>query len=117
MDTVSSLLREEEQEEQKSPALAEDITMSLKTALLVALILALSYHHVAALYPGTPKECCDAYRTGKQLSYTIFRSYYRTSRDCFLNAIVLVTKTGKRICFNPAERWVRQTMRRLQEKK
>ncbi|KAJ6666137.1 hypothetical protein lerEdw1_001041, partial [Lerista edwardsae] len=101
----------------KSPALSEDITMSLKTALLVALILALSYQHGAALNPGIPKECCNAYRTGKPLPYTMFKSYYWTNRDCFLNAVVLITKMGKRTCFNPAERWVRQTMRRLQENK
>ncbi|KAJ6666109.1 hypothetical protein lerEdw1_001013, partial [Lerista edwardsae] len=98
-------------QQQKTPTLSEDVMM--KTTLLTTLVLALSYHYVAALYPGTPKECCYAYRTGKALQYTLFESYYWTDRDCFLNAVVFLKKPRVKICLNPEEPWVKKAMKKI----
>ncbi|XP_062817895.1 eotaxin-like [Anolis carolinensis] len=89
----------------------------LKTALFLALLLTLFYQQVAAVCPSCPKECCFAVRKGRPLRANIMASYYRTTSDCYLNALVLVLKSGKRICVNPKSPWVKGVIGRLPEKK
>uniref|UniRef100_A0A8D2J2I9 C-C motif chemokine n=1 Tax=Varanus komodoensis TaxID=61221 RepID=A0A8D2J2I9_VARKO len=70
-----------------------------------------------AMCPSCPKECCFAVRKGRPLPRRIMASFYKITNDCYLNAIVLVTKTGKQICVDPEATWVRTAMKELPERK
>ncbi|XP_060644273.2 C-C motif chemokine 5-like [Anolis sagrei] len=91
---------------------------ALKTALVIAFILALSYQHIAAMCPSCPKECCFGFHSGNPLRASNVLSYYRTDPECNLEAVVLVMKkNNKPICVSPEARWVRRLLPKLQETK
>ncbi|XP_062997181.1 C-C motif chemokine 3-like [Elgaria multicarinata webbii] len=90
---------------------------SLKPALLLALLLAISYQHVAAMCLSCPKECCFAVRRGLPILRKNMASYYKITSDCYLNAVVLVMKSGRRICVDPTTPWVKRAIADLPEKK
>ncbi|XP_077787956.1 C-C motif chemokine 3 [Podarcis muralis] len=88
---------------------------SLKTAFLIALILTLSYQYTEALRPRIPSDCCEGYRMGGQIPRNRVQNYYRTPSDCRLDAVVFVTKIGRRVCANPRMSWVKKLMSQLRE--
>ncbi|XP_062997325.1 C-C motif chemokine 17-like [Elgaria multicarinata webbii] len=89
---------------------------SLKPALLLALLLAISYQLVAASPPTVPRECCFSVKKGRPLPIRDIVSYYWTPSECYLRAVVFVMKRGSMVCLDPDTRWVRSAIRRLPEK-
>ncbi|KAL8198692.1 UNVERIFIED_CONTAM: hypothetical protein K2H54_020911 [Gekko kuhli] len=61
-----------------------------------------------------PTSCCFKY-TSKPVLFIYLADYYRTSERCAIQAIVFITKKGREICANPAERWVQDRVSRLEQ--
>ncbi|XP_053127402.1 C-C motif chemokine 22 [Hemicordylus capensis] len=89
---------------------------SLKTALLVALVLAVACQHVTAFCAPKTVECCEQFRKSP-LRLRDLKCFYWTSNECHLNAVVLVTKDGQRSCADPEKRWVKRAMATLPEER
>ncbi|XP_074007479.1 C-C motif chemokine 17-like [Numenius arquata] len=85
--------------------------LTARTVLLV-MLLAFSLHRAAAHF--TPTECCFKYA---QKPIRHMRSFYETSRDCSLPAVVIVAATGDELCADPKKPWVKKAMKKLQRKK
>ncbi|XP_040471686.1 C-C motif chemokine 17 [Falco naumanni] len=83
-----------------------------RAALLLALLLTLSRHHAAAHF--APIECCFKY-TQKAIRH--IQSFYETSSDCSLPAVVVVAANGAEICADPQKLWVKRAMKNLPRKK
>ncbi|POI29500.1 hypothetical protein CIB84_006751 [Bambusicola thoracicus] len=88
--------------------------LSTKTVLLLLLLLSNFQYSSAA--PYAPSECC--YKLSKHaLRLDVLKSFYETSRDCLLEAIVFVTKGGTKVCAKPNAPWVKRAVKYLQKKK
>ncbi|KAL8198691.1 UNVERIFIED_CONTAM: hypothetical protein K2H54_020907 [Gekko kuhli] len=61
-----------------------------------------------------PVSCCFGY-TSKRIPLGLLAKYYRTSGKCSTPAIVFITKKGREICANPAERWVQDHVSHLEQ--
>ncbi|NXT47965.1 CCL4 protein, partial [Pluvianellus socialis] len=62
----------------------------------------------------TPTECCFSYA---QKPIRHVQSFYTTSDDCSMPAVVIVAATGDKVCINPNMPWVKRVMKKLQKKK
>ncbi|NWH59197.1 CCL3 protein, partial [Geococcyx californianus] len=62
----------------------------------------------------TPTECCFQYAQ-KPLRH--MQSFYETSRDCSLPAVVILTASGAKVCANPTKLWVKKAIKNMQKKK
>ncbi|XP_044290188.1 C-C motif chemokine 17-like [Varanus komodoensis] len=89
---------------------------SLKTTLLMALILAVFYQQIEATCVTCPKECCFDVKKGLPIPRRNLDFYYKTSSECHLKAVVLVNKKGIPICANPQMSWVKKAMTVLPHK-
>ncbi|NWJ10652.1 CCL13 protein, partial [Crypturellus undulatus] len=67
-----------------------------------------------ALY--TPTECC-LHHAKKPVRLTNLQSFYETSTECPLSAIVFVTLAGQKICADPEKSWVKRATNVLGRKK
>ncbi|XP_038224873.1 C-C motif chemokine 17-like [Dermochelys coriacea] len=89
--------------------------ISLRTALLAAFILGVSYQYATAKSP-IPKECCFDYVTGAiQLAKLV--DFYNTPSECHLQAVVLETRADRKVCADPSKPWVKRAIRVLQAKR
>ncbi|XP_030437800.1 C-C motif chemokine 17-like [Gopherus evgoodei] len=89
--------------------------ISLRTALLAAFLLGLAYQYATAKSP-TPVECCFDYMTGAiQLAKLV--DFYWTPSECHLQAVVLETVAGRKVCADPSKLWVKRAIRVLQAKR
>ncbi|NXK29016.1 CCL14 protein, partial [Arenaria interpres] len=86
--------------------------LTARTVLALVLLLTLSLHCDAARF--TPTECCFKYAQ-KPIQHV--RSFYETSRDCSLPAVVIVAASGHKLCTDPKKLWVKKAMKKLQRKK
>ncbi|NXK10553.1 CCL4 protein, partial [Herpetotheres cachinnans] len=86
--------------------------LAARTILLLALLLTLSLHHATAHFP--PTECCFKYAQ-KPIRYV--ESFYETSSDCSLPAVVIVAASGAKICADPKKPWVKRAMKNHQREK
>ncbi|NXX20461.1 CCL3 protein, partial [Podargus strigoides] len=86
--------------------------LSARTILLLTMVLTFSLHHTTAHF--TPTECCFRYA---QKPIQHMKSFYETSRDCSMPAVVIVTATGAEICCNPKKSWVKRAVKTLRRKK
>ncbi|NXY92212.1 CCL13 protein, partial [Alcedo cyanopectus] len=62
----------------------------------------------------TPIECCFRHA---QKPIRNMQSFYETSSDCSLPAVVIVAANGEEICADPKKNWVKNAMKRLPRKK
>ncbi|XP_069724605.1 C-C motif chemokine 17 [Phaenicophaeus curvirostris] len=85
--------------------------LAARTVPLLVLLLSYSLHQAAAHF--TPTECCFEYA---QKPIRSVQSYYATSKDCSLPAIVMVTPTDVKICTNPKNSWVKKAIKKFQKK-
>ncbi|XP_014803378.1 PREDICTED: monocyte chemotactic protein 1B-like [Calidris pugnax] len=88
--------------------------LTARTVLALVLLLTLSLHCDAAIF--APVECCFSYRKSP-LRLPNLKGFYVTPKGCFSQAIVFETRNGSKICTNPEEAWVKNTVERLQKKK
>ncbi|XP_039358485.1 C-C motif chemokine 17-like isoform X1 [Mauremys reevesii] len=89
--------------------------ISLRTALLAAFLLGLSYQYATAISP-TPVECCFDRVTGAiQLAKLV--DFYLTPSECHLQAVVLETVAGRKVCADPSKLWVKRAIKVLQAKR
>ncbi|XP_044842744.1 C-C motif chemokine 17-like isoform X2 [Mauremys mutica] len=89
--------------------------ISLRTALLAAFLLGLSYQY-ATVKPRLPMECCFVYMTGAiQLDKLV--DFYWTPSECNLQAVVLETVSGRKVCADPSKVWVKRAIKVLQAKR
>ncbi|XP_015264627.1 PREDICTED: C-C motif chemokine 4 homolog [Gekko japonicus] len=61
-----------------------------------------------------PTHCCFRY-SSKPIPLRLLVDYYRTSERCSSPAIVFITRKGREICANPAQRWVQDYISRLEQ--
>ncbi|XP_015729270.1 C-C motif chemokine 17-like [Coturnix japonica] len=87
----------------------------LSTKPLLLLLLLLSISQPSSTAPYAPSECCYEYVKGA-LRVEVLKSFYETSNDCLLEAIVFETKKGKKICAKPNALWVKRAVKNLQKK-
>uniref|UniRef100_A0A8C0H2K1 Chemokine interleukin-8-like domain-containing protein n=1 Tax=Chelonoidis abingdonii TaxID=106734 RepID=A0A8C0H2K1_CHEAB len=86
--------------------------ISLRTALLAAFLLGLSYQYATAK-SLIPVECCFDYMTGAiQLAKLV--DYYWTPSECHLQA---VTVAGRKVCADPSKLWLKRAMKVLKAKR
>lgn len=89
--------------------------ISLRTALLAAFLLGLSYQY-ASVEPPIAVECCFDYMTGAiQLAKLV--DFYWTPSECHLQAVVLETVSGRKVCADPSKLWVKRAIKVLQAKR
>ncbi|XP_032634680.1 C-C motif chemokine 17-like [Chelonoidis abingdonii] len=89
--------------------------ISLRTALLAAFLLGLSYQYATAK-SLIPVECCFDYMTGAiQLAKLV--DYYWTPSECHLQAVVLETVAGRKVCADPSKLWLKRAMKVLKAKR
>ncbi|NXE96979.1 CCL4 protein, partial [Menura novaehollandiae] len=62
----------------------------------------------------TPVECCFEHAQ-KRIRHP--QSFYETSKDCPMSAVVFVSASGVEICADPEKPWVKKAMKTLQRKK
>ncbi|NXP03856.1 CCL4 protein, partial [Thinocorus orbignyianus] len=62
----------------------------------------------------SPTECCFKYA---QKPIRHMQSFYETSHDCSLPAVVIVAASGDKLCADPKKPWVKKVMKKLQRKK
>ncbi|XP_009892761.1 PREDICTED: C-C motif chemokine 17 [Charadrius vociferus] len=86
--------------------------LAARTVLLLTMLLTFSLHCAAAHF--TPTECCFKYAQ-KPIRY--MQSFYETSSDCSLPAVVIVAASGDEVCTDPKKPWVKRAMKKLQRKK
>ncbi|NXA18912.1 CCL3 protein, partial [Ibidorhyncha struthersii] len=86
--------------------------LASRTVLLLTMLLTFSLHRVAAHF--TPTECCFKYA---QKPIRNMQSFYETSSDCSLPAVVIVAASGDEVCTDPKKPWVKKAMKKLQRKK
>ncbi|XP_074865203.1 monocyte chemotactic protein 1B-like [Carettochelys insculpta] len=89
--------------------------ISLRTALLVATLLAVSCQYATAKLLA-PVECCFTY-TSDPIQISRLVDFYRTPSECARQAVVLETRAGHKVCSDPSKPWVKRAMRILQGKK
>ncbi|KAG5273892.1 hypothetical protein AALO_G00156810 [Alosa alosa] len=70
-------------------------------AALLALVLVIS---VSAQYGQTTHDCCAKYYSNT-IPANMVVSYYKTSNNCYLKALVIKTKMGKVRCVDPEVKW------------
>ncbi|XP_062403811.1 C-C motif chemokine 5-like [Sardina pilchardus] len=78
-------------------------------AALLALVLVIS---VSAQYGPTTQSCCEKH-TPHVVPAGKVVSYFKTSSNCYLTAIVLNTVANKQICVNPDLTWVQRIVTKL----
>ncbi|XP_010002469.1 PREDICTED: C-C motif chemokine 3-like, partial [Chaetura pelagica] len=83
-------------------------TLPARTVLLLTMLLSFSWHLTAA--PASPTECCYSYAQ-KRIRHV--QSFYRTSSDCSLPAVVFVAANGDEICVDPKNTWVKKVIKIL----
>ncbi|XP_044842746.1 C-C motif chemokine 17-like [Mauremys mutica] len=89
--------------------------ISLRTTLLAAFLLGFSYQYATAI-SATPVECCFDHVTGAiQLAKLV--DFYRTPSECHLQAVVLETVAGRKVCADPSKLWVKRAIKVLQAKR
>ncbi|KAM9122204.1 C-C motif chemokine 17-like [Pangshura tecta] len=89
--------------------------INLRTALLAAFLLGLSYQYATAK-SLIPVECCFDYVTGAiQLAKLV--DFYWTPSECHLQAVVLETIAGRKVCADPSKLWVKRATKVLQAKR
>ncbi|XP_050759696.1 C-C motif chemokine 3-like [Gymnogyps californianus] len=86
--------------------------LAARMILLLVLLLTFSLHRAAAHF--TPTECCFDYAR-KPVRYV--ESFYMTSSDCSLPAVVIVAANGVEVCADPKKPWVKRAMEKLRRKK
>ncbi|XP_032279920.1 C-C motif chemokine 17 [Halichoerus grypus] len=85
----------------------------LKMLLLVALLLGASLQVTqAARGTNVGRECCLEYFKGA-IPLKRLKMWYKTSRECPKEAIVLVTVHDKSICSDPKDKRVQKAVRYL----
>ncbi|NXS96939.1 CCL4 protein, partial [Jacana jacana] len=62
----------------------------------------------------TPTECCFKYM---QKPIRHMQSFYKTSHNCSLPAVVIVAASGEELCADPKKPWVKRAIKKLQRKK
>ncbi|NP_001280238.1 chemokine (C-C motif) ligand 17 precursor [Gallus gallus] len=87
----------------------------LSTKLVLLLLLLLSIFQYSSAAPYAPSECCYEH-TKFALRLEALKSFYETSHDCLLQAIVFVTKNGTKVCSKPNAPWVKKAVKYLQKK-
>ncbi|NXV00293.1 CCL4 protein, partial [Cettia cetti] len=60
-----------------------------------------------------PISCCYT-SISSPIPRSMIHSAYRTSSSCPAQAVVLVTKKGKKVCADPKARWVQKYLKRLE---
>ncbi|KAJ7308943.1 hypothetical protein JRQ81_008223 [Phrynocephalus forsythii] len=77
--------------------------------LLLLLLLGAFCPPVASAPVGSdpPTSCCFSY-TSKRIPRSYVADYYETNSRCSQPAVVFITRKGREICANPAERWVQE---------
>ncbi|XP_069832074.1 C-C motif chemokine 20-like isoform X2 [Dendropsophus ebraccatus] len=63
-------------------------------------------------------DCCYTYYR-KTLPMVAIKSFtiQSSSEVCAIDAIIFITKKGRKVCTDPKEAWVRKAMRSLRKKK
>ncbi|KAM7053121.1 C-C motif chemokine 3-like 1 [Acridotheres tristis] len=61
----------------------------------------------------TKEMCCFAY-SSVRIPRRMIHSAYRTSAFCSMQAVVMVTRSGKQVCTDPKARWVQKYLEDLE---
>ncbi|XP_019522357.1 PREDICTED: C-C motif chemokine 17 isoform X1 [Hipposideros armiger] len=86
---------------------------TLKMLLLVTLLLGASLQDThAARATNVGRECCQEYFKGA-IPVKRLKTWYKTSAECPMRAVVLVTVLGRSICTNPDDLRVRKAIKYL----
>ncbi|KYO27045.1 C-C motif chemokine 17 [Alligator mississippiensis] len=89
--------------------------VTMRTALLVILVLVVSCQCCKAAPAYMPKECCFELFTGViQLSKLV--DFYRISEGCPVLAVVFETIAGRKICADPSKNWVKKAVKNLEKR-
>ncbi|XP_015264626.1 PREDICTED: C-C motif chemokine 4-like [Gekko japonicus] len=83
-------------------------------AMVLLFHLAVCAHIIGPEGADPPISCCFSY-SSKKIPFNLLGNYYRTSERCSSPATVFITKKGREICANPAERWVQDHVSRLEQ--
>ncbi|XP_062402441.1 C-C motif chemokine 22-like [Sardina pilchardus] len=81
-------------------------------AALLALVLVIS---VSAQYSPTTHDCCDKF-SPQPIPIAMVVSSFKTSSSCYLRALVIETKKGRKLCVDPEVPWVKRLLRMLNHK-
>nr|XP_009931927.1 PREDICTED: C-C motif chemokine 5-like [Opisthocomus hoazin] len=83
--------------------------------VLVLLLLLTTSPHCDAV-PHTLSECCFHYAKSP-LRLANLKSCYRTPKECFSQAVVIVAASGNKVCADPEKPWVKKAMEKVSRKK
>ncbi|XP_004707402.1 eotaxin isoform X1 [Echinops telfairi] len=91
--------------------------MKVAGALLCLLLLETTFcPRVLALPASVPTICCFN-MTGRKIPIQKLESYIRiTNSKCPRTAVVFKTRAAKKICADPQEKWVQDSMKHLDQK-
>ncbi|XP_060613713.2 C-C motif chemokine 4-like [Anolis sagrei] len=87
----------------------------LAFSALVLLLVAFLGNPVASAPLGSdpPTSCCFTY-TLRKIPRSHVVDYYETNSRCSQPGIVFITRKGREVCSNPAERWVQEYVNELE---
>ncbi|KAK6489641.1 C-C motif chemokine 4-like protein [Huso huso] len=88
--------------------------MKFTHLVMAALLIAALCSQTLGSNAHTPDICCFSYHKVKLQRKTLAR-YEVTRTDCTKPGVVLVTRSGKQTCVNPAEPWVKDRMQYLDQ--
>ncbi|XP_052051058.1 C-C motif chemokine 8-like [Apodemus sylvaticus] len=90
--------------------------MKIYTVLLCLLLIAVTVSPQEQTGPATPVTCCYSV-TNRKIPLRMLQSYERiTGTQCPREAVIFHTKRNRFICVNPAQKWVNEYMKILDQK-
>ncbi|NWH44432.1 CCL4 protein, partial [Fregata magnificens] len=90
--------------------------MKTSTAALAVLFVAVLCYQVSSS-PSSVNfgPCCIKYST-KEFPLSRVVMYEHTGSHCFQPAVIFTTVTGKKVCGNPDDKWVQDTVNHQKDK-
>ncbi|XP_075417507.1 eotaxin-like [Tenrec ecaudatus] len=91
--------------------------MKVSGTFLCLLLLAATFGPIVLAVPASVPSICCFDMAGKKIPIQKLDSYIRiTNSKCPRRAVVFKTRAAKRVCADPKEKWVQDSIKRLDQK-